>query len=421
MEEDFEHSNNIPINDYEEDIEHYKEDNDKLKINEEEEENIDEKNSSDSTEELLQIIFPDKDGNSSNQSTPQKQKRKQNSQSPESTSSSKRGKYTYNITRPVPEDHVAEFPPKQVFVKKEADNKPIKYAGSKEFEERQAEILERRKKIRSQTPTERGFETLYTPPQKEYLNHEYVRVTPHHQDNYESKTPAKPYIEDLFRQSVKKPVVAEEEPLPELYRANKTSLQIARDRNQEVIAGIIGFNKVVKERRFILIMKKFNISNIPDPEDPDLPKPLISQVKDLVRISDDEYDAVRLKEIMIAASNGDNSSPLYVTLRPTVNAAISNMRSFVVPRKSPKRSQNSQASTPRSQKSSQNTPSKSGGKNHRPSTSSMKSELSNTNNDGSTKNSEKPKQPTPKQNSAKGAKYFPGFYDNLEIYPPKRH
>ncbi|OHT11424.1 hypothetical protein TRFO_19158 [Tritrichomonas foetus] len=409
----------------------------------------------------------------------------------------------YNITRPLPDNWVTKLPPEPRTVVQNSEVKPVQYNGIKGFIERQSKSNQHRIEVRSQTPTIRGFDPpLYTPPEIEYLPNDYKWVSPQHKDDYVTKTPSTPYLEDLFKHSIKKPRPAPEEPLPEISRVNKCSIQIANERNQEIINGIVGQAKIINEKRFISIMRKFNISNNPEPNDPITPRPLICKVKDVITLGEDQFDAVKLKELLITASSGECSG-LSGALRPTVNAAMSNMKpGFICPRKSsrsaqgtPRSQKTGNSQTPTSQKKTPNSTPKSASKatpkssskttpmkeqssedyltsidseeskkpSRKSSDSAKKTQRNTTSNkhaksriesnpsktESQQQSGQKKTRKTsdlvdyefkepenisvqntpnksrkPKRSSPKGAKYFPGFYDNLDFYvtkSPARH
>lgn len=243
----------------------------------------------------------------------------------------------YNVTRPFTKTEHFDTKPNPDNEEFKEEHEPIRYAGSKDFLKRQANTDKRRAELRSQEPTERGFDPpLYTKKEKnKNPNPTYNWRKPKSEaEGYVSDVPANSYLEDLFRQSVKKPPVVVEEPLPEMYKVNRLSNTLARQKNQNLIEVITGKEKTISLQKFISIMRRFNISNTPEPDEPYAQRPLICKIKDIVQLDDDKFDNVKLRNLLINAMIGENMDEVTTELRPPVLAAFSNIRpSYIIPRR----------------------------------------------------------------------------------------
>ena len=263
----------------------------------------------------------------------------------------------YNVTRPFVKTTHFDTTPNPDNDEFKEEQEPIRYTGHKSFLKRQTKSNEHRVELRSQEPTERGFDPpLYTKEKSPKNTHKKTDL-PYIYKTTKNPSPIKAnsYLDDLFKTSVKKPPVIVEEPLPEMYKVNQTSEDLAKAKNQELIEFIAGKDKTISEIKFVSIMRRFNISNVPEPSEPFVPRPLICKIKDIIKLDDGKYDNVKLKELLISAFIGQDNDEIINELRPPVLAALSNIRpSYVLPRKnlqnsksqkSPKNASNSQSAT----------------------------------------------------------------------------
>ena len=158
-----------------------------------------------------------------------------------------------------------------------------------------------------------------------------------------------------------------------------------------------------------------------------------------------EYDGQKLKELLCSAAGGSPVKGLAAAIRPTVTGSLSNMNPslscpYGSPTKSPNRSPNQSPKSKQSpskkspskakttpQNSPKSTPNKKSEAGQNSPVLSLKKKNDKEDNDSDYDINEEPlptkekkttpsKEPKPVRKSPNGAKYLPGFYDNIDFY-----
>lgn len=205
-------------------------------------------------------------------------------------------------------------------------------------------------------------------------------------------------VQEIYQESLRANQPPEPKPKEfKMRHPSGTTSQIARDRTAIMIDGLIGPDQQLSQSKLRVLLHRFAI----------LEPSLVKKVEDQVRISDDCFDAERLKALFVGAVNETDKSKLARRIKPSVVAGLSNNRkAFVCPR--------AKAPRPPVEEPRRRPPPEE----PRPLAPSVSSESYDA---AETAAREEPyqftrKKATPKKAKPVGAKYFPGFYDNIDFY-----
>lgn len=260
--------------------------------------------------------------------------------------------------------------------------------------------------------------------------------------NYNAKSSSgtlSPRTNELYNSSITRinHFQQNQQPTHQMARANKSSRQLASNRQNRLIDNIVGNSKTIKRAKLILILKKFNITYEDDVEDEhEGPRPVFWKICDTCKIknqnqneeeeeeeSEELYDADKLKELLKKAASSGKVTGLPLQMKPSVTSAISNMpiEIFSLQSRSVNESNNNSA-----RNSSQTTPTKSKKKKknnspkltinispNRKNPASPTKNGQNQDNFDDDNDSQKQKPTTKKR--VTGSKYLPSFYDNLDM------
>lgn len=493
------------------DNEHYHDEEDEQKVNIEVEQYDEEINdSADSADEIVDFLFNknqssktpvDRRNLNSRLSVRSEQSYQYKSLKKATTSRSTTKTQKYNVTRPFQKKDISEYQNQTEEMPKPEPAEPIQYIGDSDFIQRQNESNERKIKNQSQQPTERGFDPpLYVtdPPPNKTTRPSTTPKKEQSEQTSKNTIKAPPYLEDLFRTSVKPPPSPVPDPVFEQVKIDHLSNDLAHQRRYDLVDAIIGPKKQGSLGRYITIMKNFSIPYRQRNRN-ECEEPVIHRIRETIQIDDNNYDLVKLKEIIYESISDDCSDPIATEIRPAILASFSNIRpTMIIPRKSPKKGKtqaNRNSKSPivskkedkndnennssiinensvtddkeiyefnettndenntseinnestindtkndedveiigenikKHAKSPKQTPSKKktpkSKRKEKKNSAIIDNNLEEDQNDLSNESNEKktPKKSTlPKRTTPKGAKYFPGFYDNLDFYVLKK-
>lgn len=255
-----------------------------------------------------------------------------------------------------------------------------------------------------------------------------------------------PRTKELYDSSLIKSINFQQnkQPTHQMARANKSSRQLASNRQNRLIDNTVGNSKTIKRAKLILVLKKFNISYADDIEDEfEGPRPVFWKICDFCRIDtqnqneeeeeegEEVYDAEKLKELLKKAANGKKVTGIAAQIKPSVSSAISNMPIdiFSLRSRNSNEKNNDQSSSPMTPTKRQKKKKRSSPKltiNTSPNRSSPISPTRNIQAQNKKKNGSDDngygnnmdndnKQMQNSKKKVAGAKYLPPFYDNLDM------
>lgn len=283
--------------------------------------------------------------------------------------------------------------------------------------------------------------------QKEPNNKRYSSPNKTRSNTKSSSGTLSPRTNELYSSSIKRVnhFQQNKQPTQQMARANKSSRQLANNRQSRLIDNVVGNSKTLKRARLILILKKFNINYADDVEDEnECPRPVFCKICDICRIQNQNqneeeeeeeeelYDAEKLKELLKKAAGGGKATGVAAQMKPSVVSAISNMPIdiFTLRSRSANDGNSGHGSTPTTPTKSQkkkkknspkltinispnrNTPNSPTNSNQTQS----KKKTNDNDDEGNFDDDLRNGQQKPNQKKrVTGAKYLPSFYDNLDM------
>lgn len=283
---------------------------------------------------------------------------------------------------------------------------PRKMRDFGEFFERQEKAVQRAAAARTAQPPKQP-EPVPSPRSGRQLNSPPREMPKPKQlpAGYESPHNMSPHLQGIFSKSVKKTSPrAEPEPKQfEMSRPNQESKQIANGKYTEMIEAMFGPDLEMTERKLKMMLRNFALF------DPKVAEKVTSSVK----IDEDRFDAVKLKNLFIAAATETDTSKLARRIRPSVVAALSNMKP------SPWYRHTSPRADDGKRRSGAATPTKTQRENKTSPPPPPPRDDGSVSYDASEEvpHEYKPKKQevSPKKSSPRGEKYFPGFYDKIDF------
>ena len=283
-----------------------------------------------------------------------------------------------------------------------------------DFFQRQDEVLRAQKEVRQEKPLAFTFEPesfTSTKGKKSPAAETQKRKSPAPAATFQRPKTAKPSeppqelpprMQEIFNESLRANQPPPPPPKPfEMRRPSESTNQIARDRTTCKIEVLFGPERQLNESKLRALLRRFAI----------IDAQLVQRVEDVVRIDDDSFDAERLKSLLIGAVTETDKSKLARKIKPLVVAALSNMKPVFLytrakqPPRYPEQSTKRQPSPPQQQEAPPPRVSRSS-ENYEAGQTAPRKETYQR----------KQKKVSPKKTKPTGAKYFPGFYDNLDFY-----